>query len=43
MNIACVECSQVIDTDSLCPHRNPVCWGCCEDAHPFQPAWEDIS
>ena len=43
MNIICTECSQVIYTDDLCPHRNPVGWCCCSDAHPWQPAWEDAS
>lgn len=33
MKLFCHGCSQAIDGDDLCPHRGPVCWGCCEDHH----------
>jgi hypothetical protein len=33
VKLYCVACSQRIDADDLCPHRNPVCWGCCADEH----------
>ena len=41
MKLACTECSLVLDSDDLCPHRSPVCWACCPDAHPFHPSDED--
>lgn len=41
MRLFCTHCSQVIDPDSLCPHRSPVCWACCSDAHPWQPQHDD--
>lgn len=43
MKLYCTACSQAIDGDDLCPHRNPVCWGCCGDEHPFQPETEDAA
>lgn len=41
VNIACTECSLVIDSFDLCPHRNPTCWACCPDAHPWAPGQYD--
>jgi hypothetical protein len=41
MTVICTECGLVIDPESLCPHRNPVCWADCPDVHPWQPESDD--
>lgn len=44
MKLYCTECDQRLGSaDELCPHRNPVGWCCCFDAHPFRPELEDIA
>ncbi len=41
VKIACANCSQILDVNDLCPHRNPVGWCCCHEVHPWSPEPED--